>query len=68
VASDFKSPVSIGNSKGSMILVLKSIGFTMKEIKKLTMLQLQMYLQRHNEPAYKERIDRKLIEVEKKNG
>jgi len=66
VASRWKSPVKLVQTKGDTILFLKKIGFSMNEIKQLTTLQVNLYIQRYNEPLYKEEIDEEIIKAKSK--
>jgi hypothetical protein len=40
----------------------------MDEIKKMGTLQVNMWIQRHNEPYYKQEIDRELMRSQGQNG
>jgi len=47
---------------------MKELNFTMQEIKKLTTLQVNMYVQRHNEPYWKQEIDNYVNKSKGKHG
>jgi hypothetical protein len=44
------------------MLFLKELSFSLKEINKLTVPQVYLIIQRHNEPVYKQEIDNKVRE------
>jgi len=48
----------LSQSKGDTILFLKKLNFTMEEIKEMTVLQVNMYIQRHNEPFFADNLNR----------
>ena len=43
-----------------MIFLKKELGFTLDDIKQMTTLQVNMYIQRYNEPGFKMEIEREL--------
>ena len=43
-----------------MIFLKKELGFTLDDIKQMTTLQVNMYIQRYNEPWFKIEIEREL--------
>ena len=53
-------------SKGDTILFLKQIHFNLNEIREMTVPQVYLYIQRYNEPFYKNEIDRKIQESKSK--
>ena len=59
MGSGWKSPVKLIGSKADTYLFLRTqLHFSDIEIKELTTLQVNLYIQRYNEPGYKDAIDR----------
>lgn len=53
-------------SKGDVILRLLELGFTLNDIKSMTTLEVNMYLQRNQEPLYKNQLDAEIKKNENK--
>ena len=52
-----------------VIFFREKMSYTEKEINGLTMLQVQMYIQRYNEPFFAEQLNREIHRIkEKANG
>jgi hypothetical protein len=47
---------------------MKQLGFSLEEIKKMSVLQINLYIQRHAEPLYKSEVDQKIFDAERKHG
>jgi hypothetical protein len=48
------------------LFLTKELGYSKVDALEVTMLQVQLLMQRHNEPFYKEAIDRKVEEAVRK--
>ena len=52
--------IKLDQTKADTVLALKGVGFSMEEIKDMTMLQVQLYIQRNNEPGIKAALEAKI--------